>query len=166
MLSSSLHSSQSQQTTTSQVRGSYPTAPRDLHLFHVMILIGQVGCDPLDASTSAQIHADLPCFVGRVEYHYHIRAIFVDVRGAVKVVVADTDAVSIRSDVTREVRERPCALGDFVFAVLDFDQLFVVVVVCVAVLDNQPPVSFGQYCVICFLDSLNLLGSRSRSTNQ
>jgi hypothetical protein len=115
-----------------------------------MILIGQVGCDPLDASTSVQIHTDLPCFVGRVEYHYHIRAIFVDVRGAVKVVVADTDAVSIRSDVAREVRKRPCALGDFVFAVLDF----------------EPPVSFGQYCVICFLDSLNLLGSRSRSTYQ
>jgi hypothetical protein len=37
------------------------------------------------------------------------------------------------------VREGPCAFGDFVFAVFDFDELFVFVVVCVAVLDDEPP---------------------------
>ena len=55
-------------------------------------------------------------------------------------VFADADAVGVRPDVAREVRERPCAFGDFVLAVLDFDQFFILVVVCVAVLDDEPPV--------------------------
>ena len=80
--------------------------------------------------------------------HDHVRAVFIDVSGAEEVTVADADAVGVRADVTGEVREGPCALGDFVFAVLDFDQLFVFVVVCVAVLDDEPPVSFDKSLVL------------------
>ena len=110
-----------------------------------MLFICQVRFNFLDTRALAQIHADLPLFIVWVEHNNHVRAVFVDVSGAEKVAITDADAVSVGADVTGEVRERPCALGDFVFAVLNFDQLFVFVVVCVAVLDDEPPTSFGQY---------------------
>ena len=45
----------------------------------------------------------------------------------------------IRADVAGVLRERPGALGDVVLAVLDQDELLVVVVVGGLVLDGEPP---------------------------
>jgi len=106
-----------------------------------MILISQVRFHPLHTRALPQVHADLTLFIARVKHNDYVRAILVDISGAVKVAaVADADTVSIRTNVAREVRERPCTFGDFVGAVLDFDKFFVFVVVCVAVLDDEPPV--------------------------
>ena len=108
-----------------------------------MLFISQVCSDLLDTRALAQIHAELALLIGRVEHHDYVRAVFVHVSRAEKVAVADADAVGVGADVAGEVRERPRAFGDFVFAVLDFDQLLVLVVVCVAVLDDEPPVSLS-----------------------
>lgn len=146
--SSDLHSLKSQQPTAGQVRSSNTTTPRDLNFLHIVISIRQIRFDFLDPRALAQIHADLSLFIFRVEDHDHVRAVFIDVSGAEEVAVGDADAEGVRANVTGEVREGPCTLGDFVFAVLDFDQLFVFVVVCVAVLDDEPPVSFDKSLVL------------------
>lgn len=143
--SSDLNSPESQQPTAGQVRSSDAAAPRDLDFLHVMFFISQVRFDLLDARALAQIHADLALFIRRIEHHNNVRAVFVNVSRAEEVAVADADAVGIGADVTGEVCKGPCAFGDFVLAVLDFDQLLVFVVVCVAVLDDEPPVPYGQY---------------------
>ena len=143
--SSDLHSPESQQPTASQVCGSDTTTPRDLNLLHVMLLISQIRLNLLHTRTIAQIHADLPLLIARIKHHHNVRTILVDVSGAEKVaMVADVDTVGVGTNVAGEVRERPCAFGDFVGAVLDFDEFFIFVRVCVAVLDDEPPMGCGQ----------------------
>lgn len=110
-----------------------------------MLLISQIRPDLLNTRALSQIHTDLAPFVARVKHHNHVRAVLVDVGGGVKVVIAaDADTVGVGSDVAGEVREGPCAFGDFVGAVLDFDEFFIFVRVCVAVLDDEPPMGCGQ----------------------
>jgi hypothetical protein len=105
-----------------------------------MLLISQIGLEFLHARAFTQIDTNLSFFIARVKHHHHVRAILVDVSGAEEVVVvADADTVGVGPDVAGEMRERPCAFGDFVLAVLDLDELFVFVGVCVAVLDDEPP---------------------------
>jgi hypothetical protein len=119
---------ESQQPTTSDMRSSNTTTPSNLNLLDIVVLISQI-----------RPHLLHP-LVSRVQHDSNVRAVFVQVRGAVQVVVADSHAVGVRADEAGEVRERPQAFGDFVVAVLDQDELFVVVVVCRAVLDDEPPV--------------------------
>ena len=122
-----------------------------------MLFICQVRFNFLDTRALAQIHADLPLFIIWVEHNNHVGAVFVDVSGAEKVAITDADAVSVGADVTGEVRKGPCSFGDFVLAVLDFDQLLILVVVCVAVLDDEPPVPYGQY--IYWISGARVLGA-------
>lgn len=79
--------------------------------------------------------------VSRVQDDNDVRAVFVQVCGAVEYVVADANPIGVWTNEAGVVRERPCAFGNLVLAVLDFDELFVVVAVCGAVLDDEPPVS-------------------------
>lgn len=131
---------ESQQPTASDMRSSDASAPTNLDLLDIILLISQVRFHLLHSRTLPKINADREFLVSRVQDHDDVGAVFVQVCGAVKGVVADSNAVGVWANEAGVVRERPCALGDFVLAVLDQDELFVVVVVCRAVLDDEPPV--------------------------
>ena len=131
---------ESQQPTTSDMRSSNTTTPSNLNLLDIVVLISQIRPHLLHPRALAKIDADRVFLVSRVQHDSNVRAVFVQVRGAVQVVVVDSHAVGVRADEAGEVRERPQAFGDFVVAVLDQDELFVIVVVCRAVLDDEPPV--------------------------
>ena len=158
-----LHSPESQQPTASQVCGSDTTTPRDLNLLHIMLLISQIRLDLLDSRALAHINADLAPLIARTKNYNHVRTIFIHVSGAEKfAIVADADALGIGTNVAGEVRERPCSLGDFVGAILDFDEFFVFVGVCVAVLDDEPPVLvLVSMCVRSFSDP-SLIHTKSK----
>ena len=131
---------ESQQPATGDLRSSNTPTPSNLDLLDIVILIGQIRLHLLHPRALAKIDADRVFLVSRVQHDSNVRAVFVQVRGAVQVVVVDSHAVGVRADEAGEVRERPQAFGDFVVAVLDQDELFVVVVVCRTVLDDEPPV--------------------------
>jgi len=120
------------------MRSSNTTAPADLDLLDVIVLIGQVRLDILHAALS-KVDADQALLVSRVQNDGNVGTVFVQVRGAVEFIIADADAVGIGADEAGEVCERPGALGNLVLAVFDFDELLVVVVVCGFVLDDKPP---------------------------
>jgi hypothetical protein len=132
------------------MRGRHTPPPADLDLFNIMILVSQVSLDLVHPRALSKVDADRVFLVSRVQHDDNVGAVFVQVRGAVQVsvvvvifvvfVTADADAVGVRADEARVVRERPQAFGDFVGAVLDQDELFVIVVVCGKVLDDEPPV--------------------------
>jgi hypothetical protein len=132
------------------MRSRHTPPPADLDLFNIMILVSQVSLDLVHPRALSKVDADRVFLVSRVQHDDNVGAVFVQVRGAVQVsvvvvvfvvfVTADADAVGVRADEARVVRERPQAFGDFVGAVLDQDELFVVVVVCGKVLDDEPPV--------------------------
>jgi hypothetical protein len=132
------------------MRSRHTPPPADLDLFNIMILVSQVSLDLVHPRALSKVDADRVFLVSRVQHDDNVGAVFVQVRGAVQVsvvvvvfvvfVTADADAVGVRADEARVVRERPQAFGDFVGAVLDQDELFVIVVVCGKVLDDEPPV--------------------------
>jgi hypothetical protein len=141
------------------MRSSHTPPPADLDLLDIMVLVSQVSLDLLHPRALPKVDADRVFFVSRVQHDDNVRAVFVQVCGAVQVVVvfavADADAVGVGADEARVVRERPQAFGGFVFAVLDQDELFVVVVVCGAVLDDEPPVCGRVGLVgVCLTDSM------------
>lgn len=135
-----LDSLERQKPTTCQMRSSNAPTPTNLHLLDVIVLVSQVRLDLLDPRALAEVDADFATFVRRVENDNDVGAVFVDVSGAVEVIVAYSDAVGVGANETGEVGEGPGALGDFVLAVFDFDELLVVVAVCGFVLDDEPPV--------------------------
>jgi hypothetical protein len=122
------------------MRSSNTTAPADFDLLDIIVLIGQVRFHFLHPRALSKIDADRVFLVSRVQHDNDVGAVFVQVRGAVQFVVTDANPVGFGADEAGVVRERPGAFGYFVLAVLDFDELFVVVVVCGAVLDDEPPV--------------------------
>jgi hypothetical protein len=111
------------------MRGRHTPPPADLDLFNIMILVSQVSLDLVHPRALSKVDADRVFLVSRVQHDDNVGAVFVQVRGAVQVsvvvvvfvvfVTADADAVGVRADEARVVRERPQAFGDFVGAVLD-----------------------------------------------
>jgi hypothetical protein len=129
----------SQQSTTSHLCSGNTPPPANLHLLDIILLIGQISLHLLHSQALSKINADRVLPVSRVQDNDDVGAIFVQIRGAVQFIVADIDPIGVGADEAGVMRKRPCAFGDFVCAVLDFDELFVIVVVCGAVLDDEPP---------------------------